>query len=344
MHWTFLLFLLMKFIDVQNIPFSLMYHTQNMYLNLYFWETYRHFISTVTIGVFMENENIKVKFENEHNPKSDFELLRFEKLIKGKKEDHFMFNQHIVEFYMLIFITGGNGKHMLDFKGYMCEKGTLLVLRKDQFHKFYKESNLKGYLIFFKEEFIFRYLEYSKSQKTLQIFNEALESPKSQLKETEYKEILSTFNELEKEYKTVSDNFSLDIVRSLLHILIVRLHRIKSKKNTTSIQRKYLNDFLELQKLVTSNATNIIRVIDYAKEMGISSKTLNNITKSIVNKSAKEFIDEIRVLKIKRLLINTEQSIKEISYNSGFNDDTNFYNFFKRHTSTTPDKFRSEFI
>jgi len=292
----------------------------------------------------MKDEKIHIKFENQKNPKSDFELLRLDDLVQIRDADHFMYKQHLVEFYIILFITKGSGKHMLDFTDYPCNKGTVLTLRKNQFHKFYKQEALNGYLLFFKDEFIYKYLEFSESQKTLQLFNEALESPKLQLSESEYKEILITINQLKKEYNTVNDHYSLDIIRSELHVLIVKLLRFKSKKKGIDIQRKYLSEFIEFQNLVETNAEDIYKVKDYAHRMGVSTKTLNTISKTIIYKTAKEFIDEIRIIKIKRLLINTDHSIKEISFDSGFNDSTNFYNFFKRHTNKTPDAFRSEFI
>lgn len=291
----------------------------------------------------MKDKKTHIKFENQKNPKSDFELLKLGDLIQIRDADHFMYEQHLVEFYIIIFITKGNGRHMLDFTDYQCKKGTVLTLRKDQFHKFYKQEALNGYLLFFKDEFVYRYLEFSESQKTLQLFNEALESPKLQLLESEFKEILIIINQLIKEYNTINDHYSLDIIRSELHVLIVKLLRFKSKKKRINIQRKYLSEFIEFQNLVETNAEEMYKVKDYAKMMGISTKTLNTFSKTIVGKTAKEFIDEIRIIKIKRLLINTGLSIKEISFDSGFNDSTNFYNFFKRHTYKTPDAFRSEF-
>ena len=60
----------------------------------------------------------------------------------------------------------------------------------------------------------------------------------------------------------------------------------------------------------------------------------------LVNKSEKAFVDEISTKQIKRLLINTKLSIKEIAYQSGFEETTNFYKYFKRQTQVTPEQFR----
>ena len=74
--------------------------------------------------------------------------------------------------------------------------------------------------------------------------------------------------------------------------------------------------------------------------MGVSTKTLNNIVQSIVHKPAKIFIDEILITQIKRLLIHSPLSIKEVAYQSGFEEPTNLYKYFRKYTDITPELFR----
>ena len=179
------------------------------------------------------------------------------------------------------------------------------------------------------------------SQKTLFLFNEQLGVPKLQLKNLHFNTIFQSIKRIENEYLSIHDNHSLSIIRSELHILITQLFRIKSKKEHINLDKKYLKSFIKFQDLVEKNITKTSKVKDFAIELGISTKTLNAITQSIVHKSAKEFIDEICTKQIKRLLINTKLSIKEIAYKSGFEETTNFYKYFKRQTQTTPEKFRT---
>ncbi len=125
--------------------------------------------------------------------------------------------------------------------------------------------------------------------------------------------------------------------------LVSKLHRIKSIKNQINFNRKYLPEFVKLQKLIEEHAPQNSKVMDYARMMGKSTKTLNNITQTIINKTAKEFIDEICAVQIKRILINTDLSIKEIAFELGFEETTNFYKYFKRQTQLTPEQFRFNF-
>ena len=102
-----------------------------------------------------------------------------------------------------------------------------------------------------------------------------------------------------------------------------------------------MSNFIKFQKLAEENIKEKSRVADYVKEMGLSTKSLNKITKETIHKTAKEFLDEIHLKQIKRLLINSKDSVKEIAYQSGFEEPSNFYKFFKRHTQVTPEQFRN---
>jgi AraC family transcriptional activator of pobA len=291
----------------------------------------------------MENP-IHIKFENSQNPNSEFDIIKLEDIYTRKDLNHSPFQLHLVEFYMMILIEDGQGTHTIDFTDFQYNQGTLLTIRKDQIHQFNERNNgVKGALLLFTDTFLVSYLEKLEALKSLQLFNEVLGVPKIQLSRTELKEVIHLIERIKKEYFETNDEYSLGIIRSELHILIAKLYRIKSSNHPIINSRKYLSEFINFQNLVEQNATQYTKVKDYAKMMSISTKTLNTITRTIVSKSAKEFIDDIFITQIKRLLINTELSIKETAYASGFEESTNFYKYFKRQTQLTPENFRITF-
>jgi AraC family transcriptional activator of pobA len=291
----------------------------------------------------MIEEPRHIKFENSQNPQAGFDIIKLEELFNKKDLDHSPYDLHLVEFYIIILIEEGSGIHTVDFTDYAYEKGTLLTIRKDQIHQFHESGGVKGTLLLFTDEFLVSYLEKLEALKTLQLFNEFLGVPKIQLSSTELTEFSNSINRIKNEYLHLNDDYSLGIIRSELHIIIAKLFRIKSNKNEVIHNKKHLSEFITVQNLVEKNATQYSKVKDYAKMIGLSTKTLNTITKNIVNKSAKEFIDEIYTKQIKRLLIHSDGSIKEIAYASGFEETTNFYKYFKRQTQLTPEQFRNSF-
>ncbi len=76
--------------------------------------------------------------------------------------------------------------------------------------------------------------------------------------------------------------------------------------------------------------------------MNVIAKKLNRITQSIINKTSKEFIDDRVVLEIKRLLLHSHESVKEISYQLNFDEPTNLVKYFKKHTGISPAGFKEK--
>ncbi len=280
-----------------------------------------------------------VKFKNSDLPKSGVDLFGLEDLFARDIEDHNPCKLHQVNFFIILFITEGLGSHTIDFVDYDYAAGSILTVRKDQIHKFSK-SSAKGFLLLFTDQFIVSYLEHLQGLKTLQLFNELLGSPHLSLDPSERASTFSLIQEISNEYFQKRDDYSLEIIRGLLQVLIMKLYRLKAQQQPHLREKKYLAEFLNFQKLVESNCFETKRVVDYAGKMNCSSKTLNKIVRTIVNKTAKQFIDDVLVKQVKRILINSSSTINEIAYQTGFSEPSNFYKYFKKYTGISPETFR----
>jgi AraC family transcriptional regulator, transcriptional activator of pobA len=288
----------------------------------------------------MKKELPKINFDNQDNPNSYFEILKIEDLF-NRDLDHNITKNHLVKFYIIMIVYEGQGQHTIDFTDYDLKKGTVLLIKKDQVQKFSKNSSIKGLLLIFTEEFIISHLNKMEALRSMQLFNDSLSFPKIAFENSEdFSDFTILLKHLEAEYK-LNDSFSVGITRSVLHIVITKLFRIKSKQGHFVERKKYMTQFLAFQEMVEEDCFSNKMVLYYARKLGVTTKTLNNIVQSIINESsAKTFIDERTIMQIKRLLISTEHSIKEIAYISGFSDSTNFYKYFKKLAGTSPEVFR----
>ena len=278
---------------------------------------------------------------NSVNEERNFSIIKLKKLFEHS-DDFSITNHHKINFYVLLLITEVSGKHSIDYKDYTYKKGIILSVRRNQIQHFYN-SNAEGYAIFFKEEFLNRYLNDQEISKSIQAFNELLTTPKTTLDEHELVGVKQLVEHLDKEMTEINDEYSLKIIRSLLHILISLIHRIKSKGYDKVQLSNYLSEFTKFQNLVEKNYSNTKKVEDYAKKMGFSAKKLNTIVAYVCNKSVKAFIDDIVIIKAKKNLLHTNLSVKEVSFKLGFSDPTNFYKYFKKHTSLTPETYKKRY-
>ncbi len=283
-----------------------------------------------------------IGYHNESNPDSGFDIVKHEDLKQRNDIGHNPEITHRVSFYIVLLVRDGQGHHSIDFQDYKLQTRDVLTIRKDQVHRFHFSSELKGDLLLFREDFLVSYLEQIEALKSLQLFNEFLIAPRTTLSELDYKQMKDSVNRMKAEYEMMPDPYALQIIRSELHILITRLFRIKYQTNQKVLGKKHLAEFIKFQELAEKHASSVHTVIEYAQLMATSTKTLNTICKSIINKTAKVMLDEIRIMQIKRRLLHTTDSIKEIAYATGFEETSNFYKFFKRLASQTPESFRQE--
>ncbi len=283
----------------------------------------------------------KINFDNKQTGNDYFDMVNLEDIIARKPKDHNQFDHHKISFYVIVIITQKEGKHNINYKDYTYKKGTVFTLRKGNTHKFFK-SNAKGKFLVFTDDFVIRYSDKIASLKLLQLFNEMLSSPKLQLSNSDFIEVESLIHQLEKEYLNVNDNHSTEIIRSFIQVLIHKLFRLKSKDNVFLRNQNYHFKFLTLQKLIENECFESKKVTYYAKKMGVTARTLNNITQSVIGKTAKAFIDEIVIFQIKSLLINSQLSFTEVAYQAGFDDPTNFFKFFRKKTGLSPKQFKEK--
>ena len=285
----------------------------------------------------------EIEFTNEQNPNSSFDIVKIEDILKIQTEYHSSFEYHILKFYAILFITAGNGNHFIDFETYNCKKGTILLIGNGQTHKFSENTDLKGYILLYRSEFLANLLTLNETTNVLQIFNTSLFEPKIYLENNQFIDVFSRIENVKKEYFHIKDNFTNKILGGEVYTLLSLLFRESRAVKNTLLDAKYLATFLSFQELIKNNILKTTKVIDYANILGISTKTLNTITKNIMGKQAKTYINEYYLLCIKRILIDKKLSIKECAYQSGFDDIPNFYKFIRKHLNQTPEQFRENF-
>lgn len=284
-----------------------------------------------------------IGFENTNTGNDYFDLVTLTEIFKKKPQNHSQYEHHKISFFVIVIITHGEGQHNINYKDYSFKKGTIFTLRKDSTHKFYK-TNAKGKFLVFTEEFIIRHSDKMETLKLFQLFNEMLGSSKLQLNDRDFDGIENLLQQIAQEYLEINDQHSIEIIRNLTQVLIHKLFRIKSKRDhNLNSDEKYHLKFRTLQELVEKECFESKKVTYYAHKMGVTSRTLNNITQSIIGKPVKSFIDDIVILQIKRLIINSQLSFTEIAYQAGFDDPTNFFKYFRKKTGFSPKQFKENY-
>ncbi|MCK0132632.1 AraC family transcriptional regulator [Flavobacteriaceae bacterium F08102] len=252
--------------------------------------------------------------------------------------DHHPTQPHRISFFALLIVTKGTGTHQIDLKEHKLKAGSVLKIAKGQVHAFQDNPQYEGFLILFTEDFVLNYFSKSSINLISHLYNYHTTSPLANDK-TGNKAFL---NQLISELNAENTYAQKNIIASLLNIYLLRLERKTNNHKKQSHNSKYYDTFVKFKNLVESNYTITRNVKDYANKLLISTKRLNQVVKDFSLNSAKSFIDDYVILEAKRAIVSTDKSLKEIAFDIGFNEVTNFTKFFKNKTHLTPKAFKSK--
>jgi len=90
------------------------------------------------------------------------------------------------------------------------------------------------------------------------------------------------------------------------------------------------------------NFTDPISLSQIASVANLTPPAFCNFFKKRTQKSFSEFLNELRVGHACKLLHNQELTIADVCFQSGYQNMTNFNNFFKKITKKTPTQYRKE--
>ncbi|THB81286.1 MAG: helix-turn-helix domain-containing protein [Desulfobacteraceae bacterium] len=273
--------------------------------------------------------------------KPEIEILRFASLLKRRDHlDHSPGNPHRLRFYIIMVVTRGSGTHFIDFLPYTFDQGSIILVSKGQVHAFDFTASWDGFLIMFTDDFLSKHLIHSDILSLHKLYNYHLHQPVITPGKHERPMFENLIRGLTQEYEHPDDFAREELLKLHLKIFLLKIERFKQGQIPDNSNTETILTFMEYKRLIEQHYKETKNAKDYAQQMGISYKHLNAVCKRIAGHTAKQFIDGHVILEIKRHLATTGFSIKELAYEMGFDEPTNFVKFFSKHTRTTPAKFK----
>ncbi len=287
----------------------------------------------------------EVKFQNIHKKDLEFEIVsNWEVLIDDTPLKHNPFRPHRIRFYSMLFILEGEGNHYIDFKKYKYKRGSIVFISREQVHAFEKNLERDACFMVFTEKFLEKSSLGSSLMHHLTLYNYHLYPPVLQLEEEQIPIFQNLVTQISREYHSPDDELTEELIQSALKIFLLLAERIRRQYRTLEEKSVYHETFVAFQSLLYKHLLQEHQVQFYANELAISTKKLNRVTQHIFSQTAKAFINDQLIIEMKRLLMNTSYSIKEIAYLTGFEDPTNFVKYFKKDTGFTPTEFRKDYF
>jgi AraC family transcriptional activator of pobA len=245
-------------------------------------------------------------------------------------------------FYNIFWYQKGSASHVVDFKPIQVKTNSILFVNKHRVQMLDPKGGYEGKFLLFTDSFFDQYPGDMKYLKNNILFNDLLEQPVLNIKNNS--PIISVFNDIELELSRPGDSVQYQLLHNLLHNLLLLAERERRKTGFIEIRKGEELDYTVLFKNLLEDRFKMTKLVaEYAALMAVSERKLGKATVTTLGKSPKELIDERIVLEAKRILVHTNNSIKEIGFELGFDEPTNFIKYFRKHEGKTPIEFRKSF-
>ena len=100
---------------------------------------------------------------------------------------------------------------------------------------------------------------------------------------------------------------------------------------------------LKVKNFISKNYQDEIRLPQLSDLAGMSPSAFSRFFKLHTGRNLTEYIIDIRLGAASRMLVDTAQSISEISFKCGFNNLSNFNRIFKKKKGCSPTEFRENY-
>ncbi len=265
----------------------------------------------------------------------------------GKKPAEMTYSRRL--YYKISLIKGKNLVEYADKTVMIEAQGILFATPKIPYRYTPQDEKQAGFFCVFTKEFL------SKSKTGLLIDDLPIYQPNSdfvyQLSDEKYLEIEVIFKKMNAELSS-DYAYKYDLIRNYVLELIhtgQKLKPMESQSPTHNAASRISSLFIELleRQFPIESSRQSIQLktpLDFATHLGIHINHLNKVLKETTGKSTTEILNCRIAEEAKILLRQTPWNVSEIAFALGFEEVAHFSNFFKKHTSLSPLKFRNGLI
>ncbi|WP_420571554.1 helix-turn-helix domain-containing protein [Kordia sp.] len=261
-------------------------------------------------------------------------VVQFEKACVVSKPEQ-------VDSYTIYWIKEGKGTYHIDFEEYTFEGNIIFFLSPGQVFSVSSEKIKEAYKLSFQRDFYCIQTHDKEISCNGVLFNNVYDSPYVIPKPKDIQRLSLLLEDLIEEFNNENSG-QYDMLQTYLKQFII--HSVRVKKDDfvvkSATETKLYKDF---SVLVEQNFKQMHSVSAYADRLGISPKSITKHFQKLGTTTPSDFIKNRIILEAKRQLLYSEQSVKEIAFDLGFNDPAYFTRFFTKAIQKSPLNFKAEY-
>ncbi len=245
---------------------------------------------------------------------------------------------HRHDHYTCMLIETGTLEVLFDCKHLAMSPGTFFISAPGQVHQVLNTLGATGYYLSFESHHITGSAQTSLERS----LDETMLITLSSSEHKWFSTILDSMIKLEDLNNGVYKQVEEPLLSALVEQAILCYDR-QSLITSEGLSLRAISITKEFRNLIKSHFRTLKRPSAYAEKLHITVAHLNDTVKKVTGLSASELIHKEILSEAQRLLYYSETSIKEISYELGYQDIKYFIIFFTKKTGCSPSEYRKTY-
>lgn len=248
-----------------------------------------------------------------------------------------------MNFIMMALCRQGEARYAIDTREQTVKAGDLLFISEGHIMDFFHASpDFDCLSIMLSTEFYHSFVLNVKNVSSLLLFS--TNNPVVQLTAKEVQTYTNFHNAISEKIADRGHHFRTQLVKALLLAMFYDMSGViwRVEQQGQKVQTRADSIFANFIRLLEEHFRKERRVRWYALQLGITPKYLSEVVKQVSKRTPNEWIDHYVVLELRVLLKNSTKSIKEISDELNFPNQSFLGKYFKEHIGMSPSEYRKE--
>ena len=270
-------------------------------------------------------------------------------IVVERRDPQEPFGLHSHEFSEIVFIIGGQGRHITGEDSYELSVGDTFVIGGDRPHDYLNMNNLRLINVLFDGSELpmsFSDLNSLPGYHALFMLEPAwrkrhMFNSRLQLSPVELVEAMRLVDRLEAELSDRKSGFGVMATTTLLQLFTFLSRCYSHSKDPHS---KSLLKIAEAISHIERNYADPLTIDELTEISGMSRRNFIRTFESAMNCAPIKYLIGLRIRHACRLLQQTDRSITDIAMSVGFNDSNYFSRQFRAHIGSNPRDYREQAV
>lgn len=248
-----------------------------------------------------------------------------------------------MNFILMALCRKGRAQYSIDTREQIVKPGDLLFISERHIVDNYMASpDFECLCIMVSTEFYHGFIQNVKNVSSLLLFS--MNNPVVPLTPREIQVYGNYYQTIREKMADTSHHYRTELVKALLLAMFYDMSNViyRVELSVSKSQSRADVIFANFVRLLEQHFRTKRRVSWYAEQLCITPKYLSEVVKQVSKRTPNEWIDNYVILEIRVLLKNSTKSIKEITEELHFPNQSFLGKYFKEHVGVSPSDYRRE--